>query len=107
MLQRLVAVREFPGDIVVKVEFRADADSMVDIIVRDRRYPIRQLAQGGGFKRSDWNSLVVTVTNNIARVQLNGQDAGRTAPVIDRGLMGIGANRGAAEFRHFQVKPAR
>ena len=114
-IQQLWTARDFAGDLVLKLEFRAtpNADSGLyvrgpQLQVRDYRIagPYKELAR---YKAQDWNELVVTVQGGVARATCNGEllEAEMKVPVT--GPIGLEGDRGQMEYRRLQIRttPAR
>ncbi len=109
-IQQLWTTREFPRDFVLKLEFRAtpNADSGVflrgpQLQCRDYRLagPYRQLKS---YKPQDWNELVVTVKDGVARATCNGELLEAALALPASGPIGVEGDRGQMEYRRIRVK---
>ena len=90
-IQQLWTTREFPEDFVLKLEFRATPNADSGVYVRGPQLQCRDYALAGPFKDlknykpQDWNELVVTVQNGVARATAQRRSArGRAEGPADR-----------------------
>ena len=69
----------FPRDFVLKLEFRAAVNADSGIFLRKPQLQCRDYLVAGpyknlkNYKAQDWNTIEVTVTNNVARCVCNGE----------------------------------
>jgi lysophospholipase L1-like esterase len=109
-IQQLWTAREFPRDFVLKLEFRAtpNADSGVylrgpQLQCRDYRLagPYRELKR---YRPQEWNELVVTVTDGVARCTCNGEVLEAALALPASGPIGVEGDRGQMEYRRIRIK---
>jgi lysophospholipase L1-like esterase len=110
-IQQLSTEREFKGDFILKLEFRAtpNADSGVFICgpqLQCRDYPLagpyKNLQR---YKAQDWNELVVTVRQGIAHATCNGELLTDDMKIPDSGPIGLEGDRGQMEYRRIRIQP--
>jgi hypothetical protein len=57
------------------------------------------------YKPQDWNELVVTVRDGIARAECNGELLTEDMKVPASGPIGLEGDRGQMEYRRIRLKP--
>ena len=78
-IQQLWTTREFGEDFILKLEFRATPNADSGVYVRGPQLQCRDYGLAGPFtnlkmyKPQDWNELVITVQNGVARATCNGE----------------------------------
>ena len=74
-IQQLWTTREFPDDFVLKLEFRATPNADSGVYLRGPQLQCRDYPLAGpykdlkNYKPQDWNELVVTVQDGVARAR--------------------------------------
>jgi hypothetical protein len=76
-IQQLWTTREFPENFILKLEFRATPNADSGVYLRGPQLQCRDYGLAGpktsSSKPQDWNELVITVTNGVARATCNGE----------------------------------
>jgi hypothetical protein len=109
-IQQLYTTREFGDDFVLKLEFRATPNADSGVYVRGPQLQCRDYALAGPFKGlknykpQDWNELVVTVQNGVARATSNGEVLDVELKVPEIGPIGVEGDRGQMEYRRIRIK---
>ena len=109
-IQQLYTTREFGDDFVLKLEFRATPNADSGVYVRGPQLQCRDYGLAGPFKGlqqykpQDWNELVVTVQNGVARATNNGEALDVELKVPETGPIGVEGDRGQMEYRRIRIK---
>ena len=110
-IQNLWTTREFPEDFVLKLEFRATPNADSGVFIRQPQLQCRDYPLAGPYKDlkqykpQDWNELVVTVRNGIARAECNGELLTDNMKVPATGPIGLEGDRGQMEYRRIRIGP--
>jgi hypothetical protein len=110
-IQQLWTTREFPTDFVLKLEFRATPNADSGVYVRGPQLQCRDYPLAGPYKDlrryrpQDWNELVITVRNGVARAECNGELLEAAMGVPPSGPIGVEGDRGQMEYRRIRIKP--
>lgn len=106
----LWTTREFPKNFVLKIEFRAAVNADSGIFLRKPQLQCRDYLVAGPFKElkkykpQDWNQITVTVKDNVAHCECNGEVLMEAMPLPASGPIGLEADRDQMEYRHIQIK---
>jgi lysophospholipase L1-like esterase len=109
-IQQLYTTREFADDFVLKLEFRATPNADSGVYVRGPQLQCRDYGLAGPFKGlksyrpQDWNELVVTVQDGVARATANGEVLDVELRVPATGPIGVEGDRGQMEYRRIRIK---
>jgi hypothetical protein len=109
-IQQLYTTREFGDDFVLKLEFRATPNADSGVYVRGPQLQCRDYGLAGPFKGlknykpQDWNELVVTVRNGVAKATNNGEALDVELKVPASGPIGVEGDRGQMEYRRIRIK---
>jgi lysophospholipase L1-like esterase len=109
-IQQLWTTREFGDDFILKLEFRATPNADSGVYVRGPQLQCRDYALAGPFtnlkmyKPQDWNELVITVENGVARATCNGESLEGELKVPASGPIGLEGDRGQMEYRRIRIK---
>jgi lysophospholipase L1-like esterase len=109
-IQQLHTTREFGEDFVLKLEFRATPNADSGVYVRGPQLQVRDYALAGPFKNltryrpQDWNELVVTVQNGVAKATCNGEPLEVELKLPASGPIGVEGDRGQMEYRRIRIK---
>jgi len=111
---RLVAqmwtVQEFPKNFTLKLEFRASVNADSGIFLRKPQLQCRDYLVAGPYKDlkkykpQDWNTIEVTVKDNVAHCECNGEVLEDALKLPASGPIGLEGDRGQMEYRHIQLK---
>jgi hypothetical protein len=106
----LWTAKEFPGDFVLTLEFRASVNADSGIFLRGRQLQCRDYLVAGPYKNlknykpQDWNKIEVVVKNNIAHCTCNGEIIEDAYNLPPTGPIGFEADHGQMDYRNIQVK---
>jgi lysophospholipase L1-like esterase len=109
-IQQLWTTREFPENFILKLEFRATPNADSGVYLRGPQLQCRDYALAGPYKElkhykpQDWNELVITVTNGVARVTCNGELLEGEFKLPATGPIGLEGDRGQMEYRRIRIK---
>ena len=109
-IQQLWTTREFSGDFILKLEFRATPNADSGIYLRGPQLQCRDYRIAGPYKNlnhykpQDWNELVITVENGVARATNNGEALGTELKIPSTGPIGVEGDRGQMEYRRIRIK---
>ncbi|MEI6712225.1 MAG: GDSL-type esterase/lipase family protein [Verrucomicrobiota bacterium] len=110
-IQQISTTREFPEDFILKLEFRATPNADSGVFIRQPQLQCRDYLLAGPYKDlkqykpQDWNELVVTVQNGVARAECNGELLTDNMKVPETGPIGLEGDRGQMEYRKIRLKP--
>jgi len=108
--RKLWTTRLFPGDFILKIEFRASPNADSGIFVREPQLQCRDFLIAGPFatlahyRPLDWNEIVVTVKGGLAHATCNGEVIMDAMPVPPTGPIGLESDHGQMEYRRIQVQ---
>jgi len=108
-IQQLWTTREFPQDFVLKLEFRATPNADSGIYLRGPQLQCRDYRLAGPYKQlknyrpQDWNEIVVTVQNGVARCTCNGEVLEAEFKLPESGPLGVEGDRGQMEYRRIRI----
>jgi lysophospholipase L1-like esterase len=111
--KKLWTTRQFPGDFVLKLEFRSGPNADSGIFVREPQLQCRDFTIAGPFallknyRPLDWNEIIVTVKGGLAHCTCNGEVLLDAMPVPPTGAIGLESDRGQMEYRRIRVREAR
>jgi hypothetical protein len=109
-IQQLWTKREFPRDFVLKLEFRATPNADSGVYIRGPQLQCRDYRLAGPYKElksyrpQDWNEIVVTVKDGVARATSNGEVLEAAMKLPATGPIGVEGDRGQMEYRRIRVK---
>jgi lysophospholipase L1-like esterase len=110
-IQQIWTAREFPGNFVLKLEFRATPYTDSGIYVRGPQLQCRDYLIAGPYTKlqhyrpQDWNEIVVTVKDGLAHCTCNGELLENAMPVPPTGPIGLEGDRGQMEYRRIRLQP--
>jgi hypothetical protein len=109
-IQQLWTTREFDGDFILKLEFRASPNADSGVFIRQPQLQIRDYPLAGPYKElknyraQDWNEVVVTVRGGVAHATCNGELLTENLKVPATGPIGLEGDRGQIEYRRIRLK---
>lgn len=109
-IQKLWTTREFPGDFVLRLEFRATPNADSGIFLREPQLQCRDYALAGPWKDleryrpQEWNQIEVTVRDGVARATCNGELLEEGIELPASGPIGLEGDRGQMEYRRIRIK---
>ncbi|HVT88124.1 MAG TPA: DUF1080 domain-containing protein [Tepidisphaeraceae bacterium] len=109
-LRKLSTTRKFPKNFTLKIEFRAAVNADSGIFIRQPQLQCRDYLVAGpykalkNYKPQDWNTIIVTVKDNVAHCECNGEVLEAALKLPETGPIALEADRGQMEYRHIQVK---
>jgi hypothetical protein len=108
-IQQLYTLADFPGDFVLKLEFRATPNADSGVFLRGRQLQCRDYALAGPYtklqhyKPQDWNELVVFVKGRSAHCTCNGEVLETAFELPTTGPIGLEGDRGQMEYRRIRI----
>ncbi len=109
-IQQLWTTREFAGDFVLRLEFRATPNADSGVFIRQPQLQCRDYPLAGPYKDlkkyrpQDWNQLEVTVKDGVAHCTCNGEVIEAAMKVPATGPIGLEGDRGQMEYRRIRLK---
>ncbi|MEW4456147.1 GDSL-type esterase/lipase family protein [Bremerella sp. JC817] len=109
-IQQLWTTQEFPGNFVLKLEFRATPNADSGVFIRAPQLQCRDYPLAGPYKElknykpQDWNELVVTVKDGVAYCTCNGEVLEEAFQVPETGPIGLEGDRGQMEYRRIRIQ---
>lgn len=110
LVQQMWTEREFPKNFVLRIEFRASVNADSGIFLRKPQLQCRDYLVAGPYKQlkkyrpQEWNQIVVTVKDNVAHCECNGEVLEDALKLPATGPVGLEGDRGQMEYRHIQLK---
>jgi hypothetical protein len=110
-VQQLWTTREFPGNFILRLEFRATPNADSGVFIRQPQLQCRDYPLAGPYKNlknyrpQDWNQLEVTVENGVAHCMCNGEVLESALKLPATGPIGLEGDRGQMEYRRIRLKP--
>ena len=95
---------------MLKLEFRAAVNADSGVFLRKPQLQCRDYLVAGPYKElkkykpQDWNTIEVTVKDNVAHCTCNGEVLEDALKLPETGPIGLEADRGQMEYRHIQIK---
>jgi hypothetical protein len=102
--------KEFPGDFMLILEFRASRNADSGIYLRGTQLQCRDYITVGpyknlkNYKAQDWNKIEVVVRNNAAHCTCNGELLEEALKIPSTGPIGLESDQGQMEYRNIQLK---
>ena len=109
-IQQLWTTREFPGDFVLKLEFRATPNADSGVYLRGPQLQCRDYRLAGPYKDlkryrpQGWNEIVVTVHGGVAVCTCNGEVLEAELKLPGTGPIGVEGDRGQMEYRRIRIQ---
>ncbi|MEM9281956.1 MAG: GDSL-type esterase/lipase family protein [Verrucomicrobiota bacterium] len=109
-IQQLWTTREFDGDFILRLEFRATPNADSGVFIRKPQLQCRDYRLAGPYtelehyKPQDWNQLEVVVTGNTARATCSGEVLEEAMELPETGPIGLEGDRGQMEYRRIRIK---
>lgn len=110
LISRMGTEKEFTGDFILKIEFRASVGADSGIFLRNKQLQCRDYLVAGPYKElkqykpQEWNLIEVVVKDNIARCTCNGEVLEEAYKIPAQGPIALEGDRGQMEYRHIQIK---
>jgi lysophospholipase L1-like esterase len=109
-IQKLSTTRDFSGNFVLRLEFRATANADSGVFIREPQLQCRDYLIAGPYKQlknyrpQDWNELEIEVRDNVAYCLCNGEllESAMTLPAS--GPISLEGDRGQMEYRRIRIK---
>jgi len=109
-LRQMWTTQEFPKNFVLKLEFRAAVNADSGIFLRKPQLQCRDYLVAGPYKTlkkykpQDWNEIVVTVKDNVAHCECNGEVLEEALKLPANGPIGLEGDRDQMEYRNIRIK---
>jgi hypothetical protein len=110
LVQSIWTTREFSNDFVLKLEFRAAVNADSGIFIRKPQLQCRDYLVAGPYKQlknykpQEWNEIIVTVKDNVAHCECNGEVLEDALKLPAFGPIGLEGDRGQMEYRRIRLK---
>jgi hypothetical protein len=110
LISQIYTVTEFPKNFVLKLQFRASPNADSGIFIRKPQLQCRDYLLAGpylqlkSYKPQEWNQIVVTVKDNVAHCECNGEVLEAALALPASGPIGLEGDRGQMEYRQIQLK---
>ena len=107
---QMYTVAEFPRNFILKLEFRSSVNADSGVFIRKPQLQCRDYLVAGPYKElkkykpQEWNEIVVTVKDGVARCECNGEILEDALKLPETGPIGLEGDRGVMEYRHIQIK---
>ena len=108
-IEQMWTMREFSKDCVVKIEFRATPNADSGVFIRKPQLQCRDYPLAGPYKNlekyrpQDWNELILTVKDNVARCTCNGEVLEEALKLPASGPFGLEGDSGQMEYRRIRI----
>ena len=108
-VEQLWTTQEFPGNFVLKLEFRATPTADSGVFIRAPQLQCRDYLLAGPYKElkhykpQDWNELVITVIDGKALCLCNDDILEVALPVPETGPIGLEGDSGQLEYRRIRI----
>ncbi len=112
-IRQLWTTRKFPGDFVLKLEFRAAVNADSGLFLRKPQLQVRDYLVAGPYKKltkykaQDWNEIIVVVKGNVAHCTCNGEVLEDALKLPETGGIGLEADRGQVEYRNIRLTESK
>jgi hypothetical protein len=109
-IRTMWTTRSFPKNFILKVDFRAGVNADSGVFIRKPQLQCRDYLVAGPYtmlkkyKPQEWNTLVVTVKDNVAHCECNGEVLEDKMVLPETGPIGLEADRGQMEYRRILLK---
>ena len=109
-IRQLWTTQVFPKNFILKIEFRAAVNADSGIFLRKPQLQCRDYLVAGPYKTltkykpQDWNTIIVTVKDNVAHCECNGEVLEDALKLPESGPIGLEADRDQMEYRHIQIR---
>ncbi|MEN9285949.1 MAG: hypothetical protein RLZZ179_3442 [Verrucomicrobiota bacterium] len=109
-ITQLWTAQEFPESFELKLEFRATPNADSGIFIRGPQLQCRDYVLAGPWKNlpnyrpQEWNEVVVTVRDGVARCTCNGDVLDEAFKVPATGPIGLEGDRGQMEYRRIRIR---
>jgi hypothetical protein len=109
-LRQMWTAQLFPKNFILKLEFRAAVNADSGIFLREPQLQCRDYLVAGPYKElkkykaQDWNTIEVTVTDNVAHCTCNGEVLEEALKLPASGPIGLEGDRAQMEYRHIEIK---
>jgi lysophospholipase L1-like esterase len=109
-VEAMWTTRQFPGDFILKLQFRATPNADSGIFIREPQLQCRDYLLAGPYKTlqhykpQDWNNIEVRVKDGVAHCTCNGEVLEDAMKLPASGPIGLEGDRGQMEYRHIELK---
>ena len=109
-LRQMWTTRKFPTNFILKLEFRAGVNADSGVFIRNPQLQCRDYLVAGPYtmlkkyKPQEWNTIIVTVKDNVAHCECNGEVLEDKLMLPPTGPIGLEADRGVMEYRRILLK---
>jgi lysophospholipase L1-like esterase len=109
-IQQISTTQEFPKNFILRLEFRATPNADSGIFIRHPQLQCRDYLLAGPYKKlknyraGDWNEIEVTVKDNVAYAECDGEVLEPAMKLSATGPIGLEGDRGQMEYRRIRLK---
>ena len=108
-VQQLWTTRDFPGNFVLRLQFRATPNADSGVYLRGPQLQCRDYLLAGPYTKlqhyrpMDWNDLEITVKDGVARATCNGEVIEEAMKLPATGPLGLEGDNGQMEYRRIRM----
>ena len=108
-VEQLWTTQEFPGNFVLKLEFRATPTADSGVFIRAPQLQCRDYLLAGPYKElkhykpQEWNELIITVKDGVAHCTCNGEVLEAAYKLPETGPIGLEGDSGQLEYRRIRL----
>jgi len=108
-VQQLWTTRDFPGNFVLRLQFRATPNADSGVYLRGPQLQCRDYLLAGPYTKlqhyrpMQWNDLEITVKDGVARATCNGEVIEEAMKLPATGPLGIEGDNGQMEYRRIRM----
>lgn len=110
-VQQLWTTRDFPGNFVLRLQFRATPNADSGVYLRGPQLQCRDYLLAGPYTKlqhyrpMQWNDLEIVVKDGVARATCNGEVIEEAMKLPATGPLGIEGDNGQMEYRRIRMMP--
>ncbi len=108
-VEQLWTTKEFPGNFLLKLEFRATPTADSGVFIRAPQLQCRDYLLAGPYKElkhykpQEWNELVIAVKDGVAHCTCNGEVLEAAYKLPETGPIGLEGDSGQLEYRRIRI----
>ncbi|MEM7231590.1 MAG: DUF1080 domain-containing protein, partial [Planctomycetota bacterium] len=109
-IQQIWTTKEFEGDFILKLEFRATPNADSGIFIKGKQLQCRDYPLAGPYKGlkkynpQDWNEVEIKVSGKTAHCTCNGEVLEAAFAIPAKGAIGLEGDRGQMEYRRIRIR---
>jgi hypothetical protein len=108
-VEQLWTTKEFPGNFLLRLEFRATPTADSGVFIRAPQLQCRDYLLAGPYKElkhykpQEWNELIITVKDGVAHCTCNGEVLEAAYKLPETGPIGLEGDSGQLEYRRIRL----